>query len=281
MQAMSLPDEVDQTVALALQEDVGSGDLTSGLIASSARCHAEVIARESAVLCGTLWFERVFSQLDKAVAVNWLAPEGAQVAADQRVCTVSGPTRAILTGERTALNFLQTLSGTATLARRFAEAVAGLPVRLLDTRKTLPGLRQAQKYAVRCGGCSNHRMGLYDAVLLKENHIGALGGVRSAVALARRECPSGVPVEVEVENLDELDEALAAGADLILLDNFDLETLREAVTRTARRAQLEASGGVTLENLRRIAQTGVDAISIGALTKDARAVDYSLRLIAE
>jgi nicotinate-nucleotide pyrophosphorylase (carboxylating) len=272
-----LPRDIDAVVSRALEEDIGRGDLTAELIPSGSRFGAQVITRDDAVLCGQPWFDEVFRQLDRRVRVEWSAHDADTVRANQVLCTLEGPARALLTGERTALNFLQTLSGTATITRRYVEAVAGTRAVILDTRKTLPGLRTAQKYAVRCGGGENHRMGLYDAILIKENHIAASGSVANAVKMARARAPGGVTVEVEVENLDQLREALAAGADRLLLDNFSLKRLREAVTETAGRARLEASGGITIDNIRAIAETGVDCISIGALTKHVRAVDLSMR----
>lgn len=275
---MTMPDP-NPTVALALAEDVGGGDLTAALIPETARAEATVISREDAVLCGTAWFDAVFRQLDPRVSIDWQATDGERVQPGQPLCTLRGPARALLTGERTALNFLQALSGTATLARRFADTVAGTGAVILDTRKTLPGLRLAQKYAVRCGGCRNHRIGLFDAVLIKENHIMAAGSIRNAIAAARRLHP-GVTVEVEVENLAELEEALAARPDIVMLDNFDLAALVEAVRITARRVKLEASGNVNFDTVRKIAETGVDYISIGGLTKDVRAIDLSMRFRA-
>ena len=272
------PAEIEAQVRHALAEDVGSGDLTAKLIPDTASAEARVISREAAVLCGQPWFDAVFAALDPTVRVDWEAKDGERIASGQQLCTLRGPARALLTGERTALNFLQTLSGTATLARRYADAVAGTGTVILDTRKTLPGLRLAQKYAVRCGGCENHRLGLYDAVLIKENHIMACGGVAAAVEAART-LAVGVPVEVEIENLDQLQEALAAGADRLLLDNMDADRLRAAVAATAGRARLEASGGITLEGVRGIAETGVDYISIGDLTKHVQAVDLSMRFV--
>lgn len=241
---------------------------------------ARVLAREPAVICGQAWFDEVYRQLDAAVAVEWLARDGEQVAADSVLCRVAGPARAVLSGERTALNFLQTLSATATETRRYVDAVAGTRCRILDTRKTLPGLRQAQKYAVRCGGGRNHRMGLYDMVLIKENHILAAGSIAAAVGAARRLSP-GIAVEVEVESLAELEQAFAAGADLVLLDELSPEDMREAVRRRdalATGTQLEASGGVSLETVRRIAETDVDFVSIGGLTKHIAAIDLSMRI---
>ena len=239
-----------------------------------------MLAREPAVICGQAWFDEVYRQLDAAVAVEWLARDGEQVAADSVLCRVAGPARAVLSGERTALNFLQTLSATATETRRYVDAVAGTRCRILDTRKTLPGLRQAQKYAVRCGGGRNHRMGLYDMVLIKENHILAAGSIAAAVGAARRLSP-GIAVEVEVESLAELEQAFAAGADLVLLDELSPEDMREAVRRRdalATGTQLEASGGVSLETVRRIAETDVDFVSIGGLTKHIAAIDLSMRI---
>jgi nicotinate-nucleotide pyrophosphorylase (carboxylating) len=272
---MTMPDP-NPTVALALAEDVGAGDLTAALIPEDARAEATVISRKTAVLCGAAWFDAVFRQLDPRVAIDWQAADGDRIEPNQVLCTLRGPARALLTGERTALNFLQMLSGTATLARRFADTVAGTGATILDTRKTLPGLRLAQKYAVRCGGCQNHRIGLFDAVLIKENHIMAAGSITNAIAAARRLHP-GVTVEVEVENLAELEEALAAGPDIVMLDNFDLATMAEAVRIAGGRVKLEASGNVSFDTVRQIAETGVDYISIGGLTKDVRAVDLSMR----
>lgn len=260
----------------ALSEDIGSGDITAALIPRNEKARATVISREDAVLCGMAWFNAVFAELDTAIMVDWEARDGDAIRAGQTLCTVNGPAARILTGERTALNFLQSLSGTATLARSYAHAVRDLGVKVLDTRKTIPGLRHAQKYAVRVGGCHNHRMGLYDGILIKENHILSAGTIEHAVQTARRNSPA-VPVEVEVENEIQIAEALAAGADILLLDNFSLEALRSAVRLTAGRARLEASGGVTLENIRSIAQTGIDYISVGALTKHVHAVDLSMR----
>jgi nicotinate-nucleotide pyrophosphorylase (carboxylating) len=272
--------DLEETVRRALAEDVGGGDLTASLIPGGSQARGQVITREEAILCGTAWFDEVFRQLDRGVRIEWLARDGDTVHTNQVLCTIEGPARAILTGERTALNFLQALSGTATTTRRYVDAVRGTSAVILDTRKTLPGLRNAQKYAVRCGGGQNHRMGLYDAILIKENHIAAAGSVSAAVQAARKNAPTGTIVEVEVENLEQLREALAAGADRLLLDNFSLKRLREAVRETAGRAKLEASGGITFENLRMIAETGVDFISIGALTKHVHAVDLSLRIAA-
>lgn len=272
------PDEevVRENVVGALAEDLGDGDPSSALLGEGVQARAIVIAREPAVLCGTAWFEMTFRAFDPSVTVEWTAADGDAVAADRILCTLHGSARALLSGERTALNFLQTLSGTATLASTYRDRVAGLPVVLLDTRKTLPGLRAAQKYAVRCGGCSNHRMGLYDAILIKENHLAACGTIDRTVASARQMFPD-MPVEIEVERLDQAAEAIAAGADIILLDNFTAPALREAVALCQGRALLEASGGINLDNVRAVAETGVDRISIGALTKDVRAIDLSMR----
>ena len=269
---------IESQAGVALAEDLGAGDLTAALLPVHQRSRVELITREAAVLSGCAWFEAVFRLLDDSVRVQWEARDGESIHAGQRLCRLTGPTRALLTGERTAMNYLQTLSGTATRARAYAQAVAGLPVRLLDTRKTLPGLRVQQKYAVRCGGCYNHRMGLYDAILIKENHILAAGSIRAALVAAQTGNP-GIEIEIEVEDLAELREALDAEARLILLDNFTLTDLRQAVSMTAGRAQLEASGGVNLSTVRAIAETGVDRISVGDLTKDVTAVDLSMRFV--
>lgn len=271
---------IEEEVRRALAEDVGPGDVTAALIPTASSALAAVVCRETAVLCGTAWFDKVFQLLDAAITIDWVKADGDLIAANQIICTLRGPSRPLLTGERTALNFLQTLSGTATLAHHYASAVAGLPVKILDTRKTLPGLRQAQKYAVRCGGGHNHRYGLYDGILIKENHILAAGSIMAAVERARTYGPS-LPLEIEVENLDELEQALTAGADILLLDNFELSDLYEAVRLNRKRAKLEASGGITLENIRQVAETGVDYISVGALTKDVHAADMSIRFSPE
>jgi nicotinate-nucleotide pyrophosphorylase (carboxylating) len=269
---------IEQQVRAALDEDVGDGDLTAALLPENKTSRVEVITRQNAVLCGCAWFDEVFRQLDPEVSIRWQVSDGARVAPGQTLCRLSGATRDLLTGERTALNYLQTLSGTATRARRYADAVADLPVRLLDTRKTLPGLRVQQKYAVRCGGCHNHRMGLFDAVLIKENHILAAGSIEAALK-GGRDVACGMQVEIEVESLGEMEEALAAGATHLLLDNFDLEQLRQAVVLGAGKARLEASGGVTLQSIREIAATGVDDISVGDLTKDVEPIDLSMRFL--
>ncbi len=265
-----------EQVRVALVEDIGEGDLTAALIPATSISTVGVWCREAAVICGRDWFDEVFRLLDASIRIDWRVADGERVEAEQLICELHGPTRALLSGERVALNFLQTLSGTATRARDYADRVAGLSVRLLDTRKTIPGLRLAQKYAVRCGGCYNHRLGLYDAILIKENHIMAAGSIAAAVAEARRRSP-GVSIEVEVESMEELEQALAVETPRILLDNFSLPMLREAVARAAGRAELEASGGMTPERLREVAETGVDFISIGALTKDLHSIDLSMR----
>jgi nicotinate-nucleotide pyrophosphorylase (carboxylating) len=276
----ALAQDIARSVATALDEDVGSGDLTAQLVPAAARGHARVITREAAVLCGSAWVDAVFASIDPAAQVRWHATDGDAVEPDQLLFEVTGPARALLTGERSALNFLQTLSATATAARRYVAALAGTGCTILDTRKTIPGLRLAQKYAVRCGGGRNHRIGLYDGILIKENHIAAAGSIRAAVESARR-INSGVPVEVEVESLAELDEAFEADADLALLDEFQLEDLRTAVARNRTRTRplgLEASGGINLDTIRAVAETGVDFISVGSITKHVRAVDLSMRL---
>jgi nicotinate-nucleotide pyrophosphorylase (carboxylating) len=263
------------TVRAALSEDIGKGDITAALIPREQTANAVVICRENAVVCGQAWFNAVFAELDSRITVHWLVRDGDTIEDKQTLCTLSGPARPLLSGERTALNFLQTLSGTATIARRYAETVADLPVKILDTRKTIPGLRQAQKYAIRVGGCNNHRTGLYDGILIKENHIAAAGSISKAVRNARTANPD-VMIEVEVENDEQMHQALAAGADRLLLDNYGLAAMATAVQVVAGRAELEASGGVTLENLRETALTGVDFISIGSLTKNIHAIDLSM-----
>ena len=272
-----LTEEIEANVRIALAEDVGTGDITAQLIAADKTASARVITREAAVISGVAWVNEVFRQVDSTVVVRWLVADGQRVEANAVLFELEGKARALLTGERTALNFLQSLSAVATRSQYFADMVAGTAVKLLDTRKTLPGLRLAQKYAVTCGGCHNHRLGLYDAFLIKENHIAACGGVAATVAAAHRIAP-GKPVEVEVENLDELREALAAGADIIMLDELSLEDMRTAVQLNAGQAQLEASGNVNEQTIRAIAETGVDYISLGTLTKDVKAVDLSMRL---
>ncbi|HTW73447.1 MAG TPA: carboxylating nicotinate-nucleotide diphosphorylase [Steroidobacteraceae bacterium] len=274
-----LPADLCAQVSSAIAEDVGAGDLSAQLIPQQSHAHARVISRESAILCGAPWFDEVFRQLDPTVQVGWRRPEGASVAAGEVLCELAGPARALLTGERSALNFLQLLSATATVTHRYVAAIAGTGCRILDTRKTIPGLRTAQKYAVRCGGGTNHRMGLYDRVLIKENHIAAAGSIGAAVAAARR-LGAGGPIEVEAETLAQVSAALQVRADIVLLDNFEPAALRAAVALNRAHpqpAQLEASGGVTLAGLRAIAETGVDFISIGALTKNVAAIDLSMR----
>ena len=271
-------DIVLSNVRAALHEDIGSGDITAALIEPHSQAAARVITREDGVLCGRAWVDAVFAQLDTQVVLEWHAEDGQRVGAGDSLFSVQGPARSLLTGERTALNFLQLLSGTATICRHYADLVAGTGVKLLDTRKTIPGLRIAQKYAVSCGGCHNHRIGLYDAFLIKENHISACGGIAAAVGTARHHAPDK-PVEVEVENLQELEQALAAACDRVMLDNFSLEQMAIAVDMAAGQLELEASGNVTAATLRPIAETGVDYISIGALTKDCKALDLSMRLL--
>lgn len=264
--------------ARALAEDVGGGDLTAGLVDPARRARARVLARESAVICGAPWAEAALRQVEPGVRIQWLVGEGQRCTPDQVVLEVDGSARGLLTAERTALNFLQLLSGVATKTAAYVEAVKGTRAAIVDTRKTLPGLRLAQKYAVRMGGGTNHRIGLYDAVLIKENHIAAAGGVTAVLQEAQRAAPGAAFVEIEVETLAQLQEALAAGARMVLLDNMDLPTLREAVRINAGRAILEISGGVTMDTLRALAETGVDRISIGTLTKDVKATDFSMRL---
>ena len=276
MSAKPDPRDVTAQVRQALAEDLGDGDVTAGLVPAASEAHAAVVAREAAILCGRAWFDEVFRQLDPSIVIDWLADDGDSLQSGQRVCGLSGGARPLLSGERTALNFLQTLSGTATVAADYVAAVADTRATILDTRKTIPGLRMAQKYAVRCGGATNHRMGLYDAVLIKENHIRAAGSIAAAMQAASSLAGHGVLVEIEIENLAQLDQALAVGATRILLDNFGNDSLREAVQRTAGRAKLEASGGVSLATVREIALTGVDYISVGQLTKDVVATDYSM-----
>lgn len=266
-----------ETVAQSLREDIGDGDITAMLIPAARTSRGHVITRDTATIAGRGWVEEVFRQVDPGVTLNWQVQDGDEASAGQSLFSMEGPARSLLTAERSALNWLQLLSGVATTCANHARRVAHTGVQLLDTRKTLPGLRLAQKYAVTCGGCHNHRIGLWDAFLIKENHIAACGSIADAVREARRLAP-GRPVEVETENLDELDQALAAGADIIMLDEFSLEDMRQAVIHTAGAAKLEASGGVNSETLVPIAETGVDYISIGALTKDVRAVDLSMRL---
>jgi len=272
----TLQSDISDTVKAALGEDIGSGDLTAALIPADANARANVICRQEAVLCGQAWFDEVFKQLDEALTVNWLAQDGNAIHAEQTVCQLEGSTRTILTGERSALNFLQLLSATATVTRDYVRKLGDSQTQLLDTRKTIPGLRSAQKYAVTCGGGNNHRIGLFDAILIKENHILGTGSIEQAVSQAKL---SAKPVEVEVENMDELAQAIKAGADSVLLDNFDIDSMHEAVQFTKGRAKLEVSGGVEIEKIEAIAATGVDYISVGALTKHVHAVDFSMRIL--
>lgn len=279
---IDLPDatSIDADVRRALDEDIGSGDVTADLLPADAIANARVITREPAVICGQRWFERCFALLDTSVVIDWQIAEGDHVVADTLLCTLRGPARALVSGERSALNFLQLLSATATTTARYVAAVQGTSTRILDTRKTIPGLRVAQKYAVRVGGGSNHRIGLFDAILLKENHIAAAGSITAAVVRARALHP-GVFVEVETETLDEFDEALAAGVDRIMLDEFSASERAEAVHRNAGKTQIEVSGGVDLDRLATIAASGVDCISVGALTKHVKAIDLSMRVTLE
>lgn len=271
--------DLHQQVSFALQEDIGDGDLTASLIPANNLASASIICRESAILCGQDWANAAFLHLNPDIEIDWKANDGDSIKPEQVICLIHGHARSLLTAERTALNFLQTLSATATLANQYAQAVDGLKTRVLDTRKTIPGLRMAQKYAVFCGGCDNHRIGLHDAILIKENHIATAGSIIQAVNSAREiSANKDILVEVEVENLQQLHEALQGGADRVLLDNMDINMLKDAVNINAGRAGLEASGGITLKNIRKIAETGVDYISIGALTKNVKAIDLSMRI---
>jgi nicotinate-nucleotide pyrophosphorylase (carboxylating) len=274
----ALQSAFEEGIALALAEDVGSGDRTGLLVPQHDRVKARVLVREAAVLCGAPWFEAVMHALDASIRIDWRYAEGDLTTADSIVCMIDAPARALLTAERSALNFLQLLSGVASATRRYVDVVAGTRAAILDTRKTLPGLRLAQKYAVRVGGGQNQRLALYDGILIKENHIAAAGGIAQAMAAAHA-LQGGVPIQIEVESLDQLGQALDAGAVSILLDNFDLQMMRDAVAQTAGKALLEASGGINMDTVRAIAETGVDRISIGSLTKDVRATDYSLRIV--
>ena len=269
---------IREDVRRALTEDVGSGDITAQLIPEKSTSSGHILCRDSAILCGCDWVEEVFRQLDESVSIHWRFRDGETINENDIVCEFSGNSRALLTGERTALNFLQTLSATATITGLYADAIKGTRAKILDTRKTLPGMRLAQKYAVACGGGHNHRMGLYDAVLIKENHVAAAGSIKAALERASAIAGSDIDIEIEVENLDQLMEALAAGAKHVLLDNFALEDTVTAVQMNRRRALLEASGGITLENVKDVAKTGVDYISVGELTKNVIAVDFSMRL---
>jgi nicotinate-nucleotide pyrophosphorylase (carboxylating) len=275
--SIPLPNDIATTVSRSLEEDVGTGDISAQLIPADKTAVATIWCREEAVLCGTAWANEVFKQLDKSIHIDWKSQDGDDIAANSLIATLSGNARALLTGERCALNFLQTLSGTATIARHYHQQLHDFPnTQILDTRKTIPGLRSAQKYAVACGGCSNHRMGLYDAFLIKENHIAAAGSIANAVAAAKQLAPDR-PIEIEVESLTELQQALNTAVDIILLDNFSLPQLQQAVAMTQQRVLLEASGGIDFSQLKAIAATGVDRISLGALTKHLHAIDLSLR----
>ena len=276
---MDLQAEIDRNVTRALEEDMGAGDWTAMLTPADTPARASIVCRGGAVLCGEAWVTACFRRLDPNARIEWRAHDGDSVASGAVVCEIAGDTRALLTGERTALNFLQMLSAVATATRSYVEAVKGTRAAIVDTRKTLPGLRLAQKYAVKTGGGKNHRLGLYDGVLIKENHIAAAGGVTGALEAARKVAPQGVWIQIEVENFEQLGEALAGGAKMILLDNMTTEQMAEAVKIAAGRAELEASGGITLSNVREIAETGVDRISIGGLTKDVKAVDLSMRFL--
>jgi nicotinate-nucleotide pyrophosphorylase (carboxylating) len=269
---------IAKSVTIALAEDIGPGDITAQLIPTEQTAKANIITREQCIFCGKAWVEEVFRQLDPRVQIIWYVEDGQNAAANSLLFTLQGSARSLLTGERTALNFVQTLSGTATISKQYSDQVAHTGVKLLDTRKTIPGLRTAQKYAVACGGCHNHRIGLYDAFLIKENHIAACGGIDKAVAAARAIAP-GKPVVVEVENFAELDQALAAKVDIIMLDNFSNDDMKKAVAINAGRAKLEASGNINEQTLISTAETGVDYISIGGLTKHCRAVDLSMRVL--
>ncbi|MEC5218703.1 nicotinate-nucleotide pyrophosphorylase (carboxylating) [Actimicrobium sp. GrIS 1.19] len=274
----ALAASLKSSVAIALAEDVGSGDVTGKLVPADEFVRANVIVREPAVLCGAAWFDAVMKQLDERIRIEWAYSEGEMMQVGSTVCSITAPARALLTGERSALNFLQLLSGVATATRRYVKLVAGTTAVILDTRKTLPGLRLAQKYAVRVGGGSNQRLALYDGILIKENHIAAAGGIRAAMKQAL-ELNAGVTIQIEVESIEQLKEALAAGAKSILLDNFSLEQMRAAVDMASGSALLEASGGVNVSTVRAISETGVDRISIGSLTKDVQATDFSLRIV--
>lgn len=281
LNALQLRIEIQRSVSAALAEDVGTGDLTARLIPFETDARGRVITREAAVMCGAAWFEATFAALDPTATVLWDVKDGDALVPGQALCDIVANARVLLTAERTALNFVQLLSGTATVTRRYVDAVAGTHAKIVDTRKTLPGLRLAQKYAVATGGGCNHRVGLYDGILIKENHIIAAGGIEAAVARAREIAAPDVFIEVEVETLAQLETALGAGVKMILLDNMELDTMRRAVDITNDRAELEASGGVNLERVRAIADTGVHRISIGGLTKDVRAIDLSLRHVEE
>lgn len=272
--------EISQSVSVALKEDIGTGDVTAASFSNNETATAIVICREEAVLCGQNWFELVFHQLDSDITIDWISHDGDLIEIDTTICKLNGNAQAILIGERTALNFIQTLSGTATKTKSYVDRISGTDAQILDTRKTLPGMRYAQKYAVRCGGGKNHRMGLYDAILIKENHIATSGSIAKAVHSAKEQNPS-LKLEVEVETIEQLEESLTTQADVILLDNFSLSELEAAVGLTDGKKKLEASGNMTLENIREVAKTGVDYISIGAITKHVQAVDFSMRFTTE
>ena len=272
--------EISQSVSVALKEDIGTGDVTAASFSNNETATAIVICREEAVLCGQNWFELVFHQLDSDITIDWISHDGDLIEIDTTICKLNGNAQAILIGERTALNFIQTLSGTATKTKSYVDRISGTDAQILDTRKTLPGMRYAQKYAVRCGGGKNHRMGLYDAILIKENHIATSGSIAKAVHSAKEQNPS-LKLGVEVETIEQLEESLTTQADVILLDNFSLSELEAAVGLTDGKKKLEASGNMTLENIREVAKTGVDYISIGAITKHVQAVDFSMRFTTE
>ena len=275
---MDLQEHILEDVKSALTEDVGSGDISAMLIDASETLEMQLLVREDAILCGTAWFREAFTQCDSSIQINWSASDGERITSDSTLCNISGPARAMLTAERTALNFLQTLSGTATVTNHYVDCIEHTNCRILDTRKTIPHLRRAQKYAVLCGGGMNHRIGLYDAYLIKENHLAASGSIRAAVESGRKAQPDCF-LEVEVEDLNQLQQAIDAGADRVLLDNFSIEAMKQAVELSDNQIELEASGNITDETLLQIAETGVDFISIGALTKHLRAIDFSLRFI--
>jgi len=280
MATLTLPSDIKKTVKAALKEDIGKGDVTASLIPPETTATATVITRETAILCGREWFTESMLQLSDEIAIDWQVQDGELISENQTLCTLKGPARAILSAERVALNFLQLLSGIATESRRYADRVKGLKTAIRDTRKTIPGLRLAQKYAVRCGGCENHRIGLYDGVLIKENHILACGSITKAVEQIRASHPR-MQIEVEVENLEEFHEALAAKADMLLLDNFDRATLQRAVILNKGQAKLEASGGVTFDEIRGLAESGIDYIAIGTLTKNIQSIDLSMRFTTD
>jgi len=276
---MNLPKDIASAVRNALEEDVGDGDITASLIPAETNTAASVICREPAILCGTAWFEQTFHQLSDECIVTWNKHDGDSIEANDAICRLEGPARALVTGERSALNFLQTLSGTATATRDYVKRLDGTNVTLLDTRKTIPGLRGAQKYAVLCGGGQNHRIGLFDGILIKENHIAAAGSIPAAIAAMRSNYPE-LTIEIEVETIAQMEPAIGAGANMLLLDNFSNEDLRKAVVLAAERVKLEASGGFEFDGIRAVAETGVDFISVGALTKHLKAIDFSMRFIS-